>query len=153
MPNARFSIEESITSILKSFRERTGTNYSILFNNDGLEIAVDQGVSTNKSKDFDQNMAAVNATIFSLANSGITLLNNSQCVKNLTIQAGHQLDNDSFTILMETVKEDICLLTLFSVNLNISLILFELKQAAQKLLKFFQSIEEDKINVEISSNV
>ncbi|MFX0017491.1 MAG: roadblock/LC7 domain-containing protein [Promethearchaeota archaeon] len=153
MHNGSYSIEEKITSILKSFRERTGTNYTILFNNDGLEIAVDQGVSVNKNKHFDQNIAAVNATIISLANSGINLLNNTHCVKNLTIQAGHQLDNDSFIILMENVKDDISLLTLFSVNLNISVILFELKQIAQKLLNFFQSNEEDKINVEIPSDV
>jgi len=53
LPNNSESLEEKIISILRAFRERTGTNYSLLFNNDGLEIAVDQGVSVNNSKEFE----------------------------------------------------------------------------------------------------
>jgi len=54
---------------------------------------------------------------------------------------------------MENVNDDMCILTLSSVNSNLSVILFELKNIVQKLKDLFQAIEENKAGIKIFLDV
>ena len=144
--------ESKIRSILKSFRERTGTSYTSLFNEDGLIIVVDQA-SLNYDEDFDQSLGAISASILAFAQNGITILNELQNVKSLIIQAGCEIENESFTIIIESIGQDVILMSIFPSSLKTSLILFELKHISQKLLGIFNSEEQTEINAKISSTI
>ncbi len=150
--SSSISTERKIKSILKSYRERTGISYTSIFNEDGLIITVDQA-SLNYDEDFDQSLGAISASILAFAQNGITMLNDLQDVKSLIIQAGHEIENESFTIIIESIGQEVSLMSIFPSSQNVSLIIFELKQITQKLLGLFNSEEQTEANTEISSTI
>jgi predicted regulator of Ras-like GTPase activity (Roadblock/LC7/MglB family) len=117
-----------------------------------LIIVVDQA-SLNYDAEFDQSLGAISASILAFAQNGISMLNDLQDVKSLIIQAGYEIDNESFTIIIESIGQDIILMSIFPSSLKTSLILFELKHINQKLLKIFHSEEQTGINAKISSTI
>lgn len=144
--------ESRFRSVLKSFRERTGIIYTSIINEDGLIIVVDQA-SLKYDDDFDQSLGAISASILAFAQNGIAMLNELHDVKSLIIQAGHEIEDESFMIIIESIGQDISLMSIFPTSLNVSLILFELKQITQKLLGIFKSEEQTEINARISSTI
>jgi predicted regulator of Ras-like GTPase activity (Roadblock/LC7/MglB family) len=144
--------ESKFRSILKSFRARTGITYTSIINEDGLIIVVDQA-SLNDDDDFDQSLGAISASILAFAQNGIAMLNELHDVKSLIIQAGYEIENESFKIIIESIGQDVSLMIIFPTSLNVSLILFELKQITQKLLGIINSEEQSEINAKISSTI
>ena len=130
------SKENKIKHVLKSFRERTGISYTSLFNEDGLIIAVDQA-SPNFDEEFDLSLGAISASVQAFAQNGITMLNELHDVKSLTIQAGHEIEDESFKIIIESIGGEFSLMSIFPSSLKLSLVLFELKQIGQKLIGIF----------------
>ena len=136
---------------LKSFRERTGISYTSLFNEDGLIIAVDQA-SPNFDEEFDFSLGAISSSIQAFAQNGITMLNDLHHVKSLTIQAGHEIEDESFKIIIESIGGDFNLMSIFPSTAKLSVILFELKQISQKLLGIFLSKQNAEHNTKISDS-
>ena len=134
--------ESEIQNILKSFRERTGIICSSLFNEDGFIIAIEKA-NVNKDDEYFQSMAAICAGIVALAENSIEIIREDNFIKQISIQAGDQLDNDSFMIQLESVTEDIRLAIMFPLFLNLGVIQFELNQTIQKLSTHF--IEFDQV--------
>lgn len=134
--------ESEIQNILKSFRERTGIICSSLFNEDGFIIAIEKA-NVNKDDEYFQSMAAICAGIVALAENSVEIIREDNFIKQISIQAGDQLDNDSFMIQLESVTEDIRLAIMFPLFLNLGVIQFELNQTIQKLSKHF--IEFDQV--------
>jgi len=134
--------ESEIQNILKSFRERTGIICSSLFNEDGFIIAIEKA-NVNKDDEYFQSMAAICAGIVALAENSVEIIREDNFIKQISIQAGDQFDNDSFMIQLESVTEDIRLAIMFPLFLNLGVIQFELNQTIQKLSKHF--IEFDQV--------
>ena len=128
--------ETEIQHILKSFREKTGIICSTLFTEDGFIITIDEA-KKNEDADFFQSIAAICAGIVALAESSVEIIREDNFIKEITIQAGDQLDNESFIIRLESVTEDIRLAIMFPLFLNLGVIQFELNQTIQKLSKHF----------------
>jgi len=134
--------ESEIQNILKSFRERTGIICSSLFNEDGFIIAIEKA-KINEDDEYFQSMCAICAGIVALAENSIEIIREDNFIKQISIQAGDQLDNDSFMIQLESVTEDIRLAIMFPLFLNLGVIQFELNQTIQKLSTHF--IEFDQV--------
>jgi len=128
--------ESEIQNILKSFRERTGIICSSLFNEDGFIIAIEKA-KINEDDEYFQSMCAICAGIVALAENSIEIIREDNFIKQISIQAGDQLDNDSFMIQLESVTEDIRLAIMFPLFLNLGVIQFELNQTIQKLSTHF----------------
>ena len=111
-------------------------------------IAVDQA-SPKFDEEFDLSLGAISASIQAFAQNGITMLNDLHDVKSLTIQAGHEIEDDSFKMIIESIGEDFILMSMFPSSLKLSLILFELKQISQKLLGIFHSEQNTEFNTKI----
>ena len=133
--------ESEIQNILKSFRERTGIICSSLFNEDGFIIAIEKA-KINEDDEYFQSMAAICAGIVALAENSIGIIREDNFIKQISIQAGDQLDNDSFMIQLESVTEDIRLAIMFPLFLNLGVIQFELNQTIQKLSKHFIEFDQ-----------
>jgi len=146
------STETKIRSVLKSFRERTGTSYTSIFNEDGLIIAVDQA-TPNSDEDFDLSLGAISASILAFAQNGISMINAMHNVKNLTIQAGQEIEDESFIVIIESIGYEATLMSIFPSVLNRSVILFELKQISQKLLKIFETDDINESSTRISTMI
>ncbi|MFX1322773.1 MAG: roadblock/LC7 domain-containing protein [Promethearchaeota archaeon] len=142
--------ENEIQNILKSFRDRTGIVSSTLFTEDGFLITVDH-VNFNEDENYHQSISALSAGIVSLAENCVEILKENNKIKQVSIQAGDQLDNDGFIIVLESVTYDIRLSVIFPIYLNLGIILFELNQTIQKLSKYFSNHEQNESLGNISS--
>jgi len=135
--------EREIQIILKLFRERTGIMCSTLFTEDGFIITVEEA-KKNEDDDFFQSIAAICAGIVALAENSVKIIREDNFIKEITIQAGDQLDNESFMIHLESVTEDIRLAVMFPLFLNLGVIQFELNQTIQKLSKHFIEFDQSE---------
>ena len=135
--------EREIQIILKLFRERTGIMCSTLFTEDGFIITVEEA-KKNEDDDFFQSIAAICAGIVALAENSIEIIREDNFIKQISIQAGDQLDNESFMIHLESVTEDIRLAVMFPLFLNLGVIQFELNQTIQKLSKHFIEFDQSE---------
>lgn len=133
--------ESEIQDILKSFRERTGIMCSTLFTEDGFIITIDDA-KNNEDEEFFQGIAAISAGIVALAENSVEIIREDNFIKQISIQAGDQLDNESFMIHLESVTEDIRLAIMFPLFLNLGVIQFELNQTIQKLSKHFIEVDQ-----------
>ncbi|MEJ2277440.1 MAG: hypothetical protein P8Y70_06785 [Candidatus Lokiarchaeota archaeon] len=135
--------EKEIKEILCDFRKRTNIHYSNLFTDDGFIISTDYSHELGK-EDFHQSIGAIFATIMAMAENGVELFKEGCKIKSISIQAGDQLDNEGFTIILDSITEDINLSIVFITFLNLGLILFELNQTIHKLKTYFSKIHPIK---------
>ena len=133
--------EREIQNILKSFRERTSIICSTLFTEDGFIITLEKEQIEGED-DHYQSVCAINAGIVALAESSVQIINDDNFIKQITIQAGDPLDNESFMIHLESVTKNVRLGIMFPLFLNLGVIHFELKQTIQKLSKYFIEFDQ-----------
>ncbi len=131
--------EKEICEILKQFRERTDILCSTIFTEDGFIVAVEQ-THIDEDDDYHQSIGAICASIVSLAENGLELFQSDKEIKQISIQAGDQLDNEGFIIVLESITDDTKLSVIFPTFLNLGVVLFEIKQIARKLSKYFSSL-------------
>ena len=137
----KFKREEEIKEILREFREKTHVLCSILFDEDGLLIASDKK-ALDESGEIQHGISAIFANLLSIAQDGISFLKLRNNVKQLIIQAGTQvLDEDAFTVIIESVVKNVILSIIFPSTLNISVILFETKGMIKKLSDYLKQYE------------
>ena len=142
--------EKEIIRIIKEFRERTSILCSIVFTEDGFIVAVDQ-THIDEDDDYHQSIGAICASIVSLAENGLELFQSDKEIKQISIQAGDQLDNEGFIIVLESITDDTKLLVVFPTFLNLGVILFEIKQTVQKLSKYISRFGQNEDLESISS--
>jgi len=142
--------EKEIIKIIKEFRERTSILCSIVFTEDGFIIAVEQA-QIDEDDDYHQSIGAICASIVSLAENGIELFQSGKEIRQISIQAGDQLDNEGFIIVLESITDDTKLSVIFPTFLNLGVILFEIKQTVQKLSKYFSRFGQNEDLESISS--
>ena len=135
--------EREIQNILKSFRERTGITCSTLFTEDGFIITIEKE-QNKEDDDHYQSICAINAGIVDLAESGVQIISDNNFIKQISIQAGDSLDNESFIIHLESVTKNIRLGIIFPLHLNLGVIMFELKQTIQQLSKYFIAFDQNE---------
>ena len=142
--------EKEIEKILEDFRKRTDILCSILLTEDGFIIAFDQAY-INEDSEYHQSLGALCAGVASLAGNTVETIYDNRKIKQITVQAGHQLEHDGFHILIELVSNDVLLSIIFPISLNFGVILFELKQVISKLQKYFSPTEVDGILESLSA--
>lgn len=142
--------EKEICKILTQFRERTSILCSTVFTEDGFIVAVEQA-QIDEDDDYHQSIGAICASIVSLAKNGLELFQSGKTIRQISIQAGDQLDNEGFIIVLESITDDTKLSVVFPTFLNLGVVLFEIKQIARKLSKYFSSLGQNEDLEGISS--
>ena len=135
--------EREIQNILKSFRERTSIICSTLFTEDGFIITLEKE-KIEGDDDHYQSVCAINAGIVALAENSVKIIREDNFIKQITIQAGDPLDNESFMIHLESVTKNVRLGIMFPLFLNLGVIHFELKQTIQQLSKYFIEFDQNE---------
>ncbi len=133
--------EREIQNILKSFRERTSIICSTLFTEDGFIITLEKEQIEEDDEHY-QSVCAINAGIVALAENSVKIIKEDNFIKQITIQAGDPLDNESFMIHLESVTKNVRLGIIFPLFLNLGVIHFELKQTIQQLSKYFIEFDQ-----------
>ncbi|MFX1574947.1 MAG: roadblock/LC7 domain-containing protein [Promethearchaeota archaeon] len=131
--------EKEIYDILKKLREQTGIINSMLFTQDGFIIAIDIA-NFNEDGDYFQSIAAICAGVISLAENGLTIIKNKNCLKQIKIQAGNQIDDNGFMIILQSITNEVMMSVLFPIYLNLGVVLFELNQTIYKLGEYLSTL-------------
>lgn len=135
--------EKEIINILKELRERTNILCSTVFTEDGFIVAVEQA-KIDDDDDYHQSIGAICASIVSLAENGVEIFQSDKEIRQISIQAGDQLDNEGFVIVLESITDNTKLSVIFPTFLNLGVILFEIKQTIQKLYKYFSRLGQNE---------
>ena len=142
--------EKDIIEILKKLRIQTNIFCSVLFNDDGLIIAIDQAHFVYDEDNF-LSFSAISASIVALVENEINSIKKNHTMRSISIQAGKQIDSDSFIIINQSITKNIKISIIFPTNLNLGLIKFELNQTVKKLESYFESCEQIKITNNIKT--
>ena len=124
---------DKIKGILQDFRERTKLISSILYTHDGTIIFMDSEKSLD-DKSNNRLIGIVYSNIMALAEHSIIKLEEGNRLKQISIQAGEQLDSiDGIKVILESVRENIFLLVMIPTSLNMGVFFFELNNIIRKI--------------------
>lgn len=126
---------EKITEILRGFRERTKIICSLLYTHDGTIISVESGKSHD---DINNNrlIGIVYSNIIALAEHNIFKIEEGNKLKQISIQAGEQMDSiDGIKVVLESVRDNLFLLVMMPTSLNLGVIFFELNNTIRRINK------------------
>jgi len=133
--------EKKLIEMLDNLLDYSGANSVSLNTEDGLVIAT----NSKQNEDIEEqntNFAAISASILSMAERGIEIINANKILEQIKIDAGlgdNNIDED-FTILITIFFFKFLLQIVFSKKINIGLIQFE---SSKTIIKIRELIQED----------
>jgi len=121
-------IRDNLATILDNLITNTGIISSSLITEDGLVIATNSE-QDEQDEEININFAAISASILSMAERGIEIINANKILEQIKIDAGldGKIDAD-FTILITRVISNILIQVIFPKSVNIGLIHFEINK-------------------------
>jgi len=138
-----------LVSCLDNIIVNTGITNSSLITEDGLVIA-SNSEQNELDEEINTNFAAISASILSMAERGIEIINTNKILEQIKIDAGldENLDAD-FTIFISRVYSNVLLLLIFPKRINIGLIHFE----TNKIIKEIRNIIKDDTNRDLFTSL
>ncbi|MFX1345336.1 MAG: roadblock/LC7 domain-containing protein [Promethearchaeota archaeon] len=142
-------IKDKLENLLNDFITNTNIFDSSLITEDGLVIVLNSNPD-NEDEDVSYNFAAISASILSMAERGIEIINNNKLLEQITIDTGidHNFDND-ITILITRIFSNVLLQIIFPKRINIGLIHFEIN----KIIKKIKSVIETDVSRELFKSI
>ncbi|MFW9825160.1 MAG: roadblock/LC7 domain-containing protein [Candidatus Thorarchaeota archaeon] len=142
-------IKDKLILLLEEFILNTKVSYSSLITEDGLVI-VSKNHQNYQDEDVSSNFAAISASILSMAERGIEIINYNKILEQITIDAGadHNIEKD-FTILITRIFSNVLLQIIFPKRINIGLIHFE----TNKIIKKIKGVIETDVSRELFSSI
>ena len=132
-------ITDNLIGLLDDFITSTGVNSSSLTTEDGLVIAVNSD-QDEKEEEINYNFAAISASILSMAERGIEIINTNKILEQIKIDAGLDQNIDAdFTILITRVYSNVLLQIIFPKKINTGLIHFEINKFIKQIKEIIQS--------------
>ena len=131
-------ITDNLIGLLDDFVMSTGVNSSSLITEDGLVIAVNSE-QDEMEEEINYNFAAISASILSMAERGIEIINTNKILEQIKIDAGlnQNLDAD-FTILITRIYSNVLLQIIFPKRINTGLIHFETNKIIKQIKEIIQ---------------
>ena len=142
-------ITEHLVSLLDKLVFNSGITSSTLITEDGLIIA------TNSAQNLEDELthtdfAAISASILSMAERGIEIINKNKILEQIKIDAGLDKNNEAdFTILVSRIYSNVLLQVIFPKKVNIGLIHFEIN----KIINEMKSIIKNDTKRELFSSI
>ena len=131
-------ITDNLIGLLDDFITSTGVNSSSLITEDGLVIAVNSD-QDEQEEEINYNFAAISASILSMAERGIEIINTDKNLEQIKIDAGldQNLEAD-FTILITRIYSNVLLQIIFPKRINTGLIHFETNKIIKQIKEIIQ---------------
>lgn len=131
-------VKDILVKILDEIVTNTGISSSNLITEDGLVIASNS--SQNKvDEEVNMNFAAISASILSMAERGIEIINTNKMLEQIKIDAGLDQNFDpDFTILISRVISNVLLQIIFPKRINMGLIHFEINKTIKEIKNIVQ---------------
>ncbi|MFX1257721.1 MAG: roadblock/LC7 domain-containing protein [Promethearchaeota archaeon] len=131
-------IVDILIEILDDINANTGITSSSLITEDGLVIAFSNS-QEEIDDEFNTNFAAISASILSMAERGIEIINANKMLEQIKIDSikDRNIEAD-FTILITRVVSNVLLQVIFPKTINIGLIHFEINKHVNKIKNIIQ---------------
>lgn len=142
-------IKDKLVKLLDDLITNTDVSSSSLITEDGLVIAINSE-QDDEDEEVNYNFAAISASMLSMAERGIEIINANKILEQIKIDAGlnENLDAD-FTILITRVFSNVLLLLIFPKRINIGLIHFE----TNKIIKEIRNIIQEDTSRELFTSL
>ena len=132
-------IKDNLVKILDEIVTNTGINSSNLITEDGLVIASNSD-QNEIDEEVNMNFAAISASILSMAERGIEIINTNKILEQIKIDAGLDQNFDpDFSILISRVISNVLLQLIFPKRINIGLIHFEINKTIKEIKDLIQN--------------
>jgi len=144
-------IKDNLIQLLDDLVLNTGVNSSSLITEDGLVIAVNSE-QDEQDEEINSSFAAISASILSIAERGIEIINANKILEQIKIDAGLNTDLEAdFTILITRVFSNVLLQVTFPKRMNIGLIHFETNKIIKQIKNIIQKDTSREIFTDIGS--
>lgn len=131
-------VKDKMVKILDEIVTNTGINSSNLITEDGLVIASNSN-QNEIDEEVNMNFAAISASILSMAERGIEIINTNKILEQIKIDAGLDQNFDpDFTILISRVISNVLLQIIFPKRINMGLIHFEINKTIKEIKNIIQ---------------
>lgn len=144
-------ITDKLIKLLDELLINVGVSSSSLITEDGLVIATNSQ-QNEEEKEVRTNFAAISASILSMAERGIEIVNANKMLDQIKIDAGlnENIDGD-FTVLITRAYSNILLQVIFPKRLNIGLIHFEVNKTIKEINTLIQKVDTEELFESIGS--
>lgn len=144
-------ITDKLIKLLDELLINVGVSSSSLITEDGLVIATNSQ-QNEEEKEVRTNFAAISASILSMAERGIEIVNANKMLDQIKIDAGlnENIDGD-FTVLITRAYSNILLQVIFPKRLNIGLIHFEVNKTIKEINDLIQKVDTEELFESIGS--
>lgn len=151
MSDIKENLRDNLIQLLDDLVLDTGVNSSSLITEDGLVIAVNSE-QDDQDEEINSNFAAISASILSIAERGIEIINANKILEQIKIDAGLNTDLEAdFTILITRVFSNVLLQVTFPKRMNIGLIHFETNKIIKQIKNIIQKDTSREIFTDIGS--
>jgi predicted regulator of Ras-like GTPase activity (Roadblock/LC7/MglB family) len=131
-------VKDKLVKILDEIVTNTGISSSNLITEDGLVIASNSS-QNEVDEEVNMNFAAISASILSMAERGIEIINTNKMLEQIKIDAGLDQNFDpDFTILISRVISNVLLQIIFPKRINMGLIHFEINKTIKEIKNIVQ---------------
>jgi len=125
-------IRESLVQLLDTQQKDLSIVKSSLITEDGLVIV--NNSENEENNEITQNFAAISASILSMAERGIEIINANKILEQIKIDAGFNENSDAdFTVMITRVYSNVLLLLIFPKTTNMGLIHYETSKIIKKI--------------------
>lgn len=126
-------IRDKLVKLLDNFILNTKVTSSTLITEDGLIIATNSE-QNDEDEEININFAAISASILSMAERGIEIINANKLLEQIKIDAGFDKSLEAdFTILITRVFSNVLIQVIFPKRINIGLIQFETNKVINEI--------------------
>jgi predicted regulator of Ras-like GTPase activity (Roadblock/LC7/MglB family) len=131
-------IRDELICLLDELNKEIPIISTSLITEDGIVITTN--TSEESKEEIYLDFAAISASILSMAERGIEIINNNKILEQIKIDAGLEDNREAdFTILLTRVYSNVLLQIIFSKTTNIGLIQYEISKVIKKIRAIIQS--------------
>ncbi len=143
-------IRTNMINLLDEFINNTKVSSATLITEDGLVMA-SNSEQNDQEEEVNINFAAISASILSMAERGIEIINKNKILEQIKIDAGfnNSLEAD-FSILITRIFSNVLIQVIYPKKINIGLIQFETIKIINEIKNYFK---EETIREELFENL
>lgn len=130
-------IRDALVCLLDDLNKEIPIISSSLITEDGIVITTNS--NDDSKEEIYTDFAAISASILSMAERGIEIINKIKILEQIKIDAGLEANHEAdFTILITRVYSNVLLQIIFSKTTNIGLIQYEISKVIKKIREIIQ---------------